>query len=157
MKTPFTRITISRCPWYVRTKRQSQSNIFLTILICFLAHLPHTIIKNLFFYLLPHSNSIEKPKLHLNINTMADETLLAKARKARFNDLPNFPGHPSEDVQHFLKSIKNITKVSDESNNHEILEIVRGKLTQSAELWFDNNEHTFKKWSDFEIVISHQQ
>ncbi|CAF5113389.1 unnamed protein product, partial [Rotaria magnacalcarata] len=24
-------------------------------------------------------------------------------------------------------------------------------LTQAAGLWFDNNEHTFKKWSDFEI------
>ena len=41
--------------------------------------------------------------------------------------LPSFSGHPSEDVEHFLKSIKNITKVSDESDNHEILEIVRGK------------------------------
>ena len=86
---------------------------------------------------------------------MADQTLLAKVRKARFNGLPNFSGHPSEDVEHVLKSIKNITKVSDESDNHEILEIVRGKLTQSAGLWFDNNEHTFKKWSDFEIIISH--
>ena len=82
---------------------------------------------------------------------MADQTLLVKARKARFNALPNFSRHPLEDVEHFLKNIKNITKVSDESDNHEILEIVRGKLTQSAGLWFDNNEHTFKKWSDFEI------
>ena len=40
MKSPFTRITISRCPWYIRTKRQSESNIFLTILICFLAQWP---------------------------------------------------------------------------------------------------------------------
>ena len=38
MKTPFARITISRCPWYMRTKRQSPSNIFLTILTYFLAH-----------------------------------------------------------------------------------------------------------------------
>ena len=37
METPFTRITISRCPWYMRTKRQSPSNILLTILIYFLA------------------------------------------------------------------------------------------------------------------------
>ncbi|CAF3297526.1 unnamed protein product [Rotaria sp. Silwood2] len=81
---------------------------------------------------------------------MADPTLLAKARKARFLDLPNFSGHPSEDVERFLKSIKNITKANDESANHELLEIVRGKLTQSAGLWFDNNEHNFKKWSDFE-------
>ena len=87
---------------------------------------------------------------------MADQTLLGRARKARFNGLPKFSGHPSEDVEHFLKSIKNITKVSDESDNHEILEIVPGKLTPSAGLWYDNNEHTFKKWSDFEIVISHQ-
>ena len=81
---------------------------------------------------------------------MADQTLLAQARKARFDDLPNFSGHPSEDVERFLKCIKNITKANDESSNHEILEIVRGKLTQSAGLWFDNNEHTFRKWSDFE-------
>jgi hypothetical protein len=84
---------------------------------------------------------------------MADQTLLAKARKARFDDLPNFSGHPSEDVERFLKSIKNITKANDESDNHEIIEIVRGKLTQSAGLWFDNNEYTFKKWSDFETAF----
>ena len=88
---------------------------------------------------------------------MADQTLLAKVRKARFNGLPNFPRHPSEDVEHVLKSVKNITKVSDESDNNGILEIVLGKLTQSAGLWLNNNEYTFKKWSDFEIVISHQQ
>jgi len=82
---------------------------------------------------------------------MADQTLLARARKARFDDLPNFSGHPSEDVERFLKSIKNITKVTDESTNHEVLEIVRGKLTQSAGVWFDNNESKFTKWSDFEI------
>ncbi|CAF1565352.1 unnamed protein product [Rotaria sp. Silwood1] len=82
---------------------------------------------------------------------MADQTLLAKARKARFDDLPNFSGHPSEDVERFLKRIKNITKANAESENKEILEIVRGKLTQSAGLWFDNNEHNFKKWSDFEV------
>ncbi|CAF1609988.1 unnamed protein product [Rotaria sp. Silwood1] len=57
------------------------------------------------------------------------------------------------DVERFLRSIKNITKANDESENHEILEIVRGKLTQSAGLWFDNNEHNFKKWSDFEIAF----
>ncbi|CAF4587004.1 unnamed protein product, partial [Rotaria sp. Silwood2] len=82
---------------------------------------------------------------------MADSTLLAKARKARFDDLPNFSGYPSEDVERFLKCIKNITKANAESENKEILEIVRGKLTQSAGLWFDNNEHNFKKWSDFEV------
>lgn len=41
---------------------------------------------------------------------MADSTLLSKARKARFDDLPNFSGNPSEDVERFLKSIKNIIK-----------------------------------------------
>lgn len=84
---------------------------------------------------------------------MADPTLLAKARKARFDDLPNFSGHPSEDVERFLKSIKNITKANDESNNHEILEIVRGKLTQAAGLWFDNNEFSFQRWSEFETAF----
>ncbi|CAF1079231.1 unnamed protein product [Rotaria sordida] len=81
----------------------------------------------------------------IEIRKMVDLTLLAKARKARFDDLPNFSGHPSEDVERFLKSIKNITKATDESNNHEILEIVRGKLIQSAGTWFDNNEPNFKK------------
>jgi hypothetical protein len=84
---------------------------------------------------------------------MADQTLLAQARKARFEDLISFSGHPSEDVERFLKSIKNITKANDESNNHEILEIVRGKLTQSAGIWFDNNEVNFRKWSDFETAF----
>ena len=116
---------------------------------------PHTISTNSFFRLSSYSNSIEKSKIHLNINIIADQTLLAKTRKARFNGLPNFSGHPSEDAEHFLKSIKNITKFSDESDNHGILEIVRGKLTQSAGLWLNNYEHTFKKWPDFEIVVSH--
>jgi len=81
---------------------------------------------------------------------MADPSLLARARKARFDDLISFSGQPSEDVERFLKSIKNITKATDESNNHELLEIVRGKLTQSAGIWFDNNEAKFRTWSDFE-------
>jgi isopentenyldiphosphate isomerase len=84
---------------------------------------------------------------------MADQTLLTKARKARFDDLPNFSGHPSEDVERFLKSIKNINKANEESDNHEILEIVRGKLTKSAGIWFHNNELNFTKWSDFETVF----
>ena len=84
---------------------------------------------------------------------MTDQTLLAKARKARFDDLPNFSGHPPEDVGRFLKSIKNITKATDESDNLKVLEIVRGKLTQSAGIWFDNNESTFTKWSDFETAF----
>ncbi len=44
---------------------------------------------------------------------MPDQKLLAKARKARFDDLPNFFGHRSEDVERFLKSIKNINKAND--------------------------------------------
>ncbi|CAF4224432.1 unnamed protein product, partial [Rotaria magnacalcarata] len=77
----------------------------------------------------PSINSISSS----NMNQMTDTTLLAKARKARFDDLPNFSGHSSEDDERFLKSIKNITKANDQSENHEILEIVRGKLIQSAE------------------------
>lgn len=88
-----------------------------------------------------------------NTHRMTDHTLLAKARKARFDDLPNFSGHASEDVERFLKSIKNITKANEESNSSEILEIVRGKLSQSAGLWFDNNESSFRRWSDFEIAF----
>jgi hypothetical protein len=84
---------------------------------------------------------------------MTDQTLLAKARKARFDDLPNFSGHPSEDVERFLKSMKNITKTNDESNKKEAIEIVRGKLVQSAGIWFDNNESKFKEWADFESAF----
>ena len=40
MKTPVILLALSRCPWYMRTKRQSPSNIFLTILIYFLAQYP---------------------------------------------------------------------------------------------------------------------
>ncbi len=87
---------------------------------------------------------------------MTDPTLLAKARKARFDDLPNFSGHPSEDVERFLKSIKHITKATAESDNPTILKIVLGKLTQSAGIWFDNNESNFRKWSEFETVTCHQ-
>lgn len=52
-----------------------------------------------------------------------------------------------------MKSIKNRTKTNDKSDNHELLETVRGKLTQSAGIWFDNNEASFKKWSDFDEIV----
>jgi heme oxygenase len=81
---------------------------------------------------------------------MADQTLLAKARKARFDDLPNFSGHSSDDAEQFIKCIKKLTKVNNDSEDYQILEIVRGKLVQSAGKWFDNNESIFHKWSDFE-------
>ncbi|CAF1539566.1 unnamed protein product [Adineta ricciae] len=84
---------------------------------------------------------------------MTDSTILTQVRKARFDDLNSFAGHPSEDAERFLKSIKNITKATSESTNLELLEIVRGKLTQSAGIWFDNNETKFKKWSDFESAF----
>jgi hypothetical protein len=84
---------------------------------------------------------------------MADPSILARARKARFDDLISFSGQPSEDAERFLKSIKNITKATNESSNHELLEIVRGKLTQSAGIWFDNNEAKFRTWSDFEAAF----
>ncbi|CAF1495295.1 unnamed protein product [Rotaria magnacalcarata] len=113
--------------------------------------LPYTIITNSLSRISSQNNSVINSTFPLNANIMADPTLLAKARKARFDDLPNFSEHPSEDLERFLKCIKNITKANDESSNHEILEIVRGKLTQSAGLWFDNNEHNFRTWSDFEI------
>jgi hypothetical protein len=47
---------------------------------------------------------------------MADQILLAKVRKPRFDDLPKFSGHPSEDVERFLKCIKNLTKANDTSD-----------------------------------------
>ena len=81
---------------------------------------------------------------------LVDQTLLAKARKARFDDLPNFSGYPSEDAEKFLKNIKNLTKPIDGTNHYVSIEIVRGKLTQSAGTWFDNNEANFNSWSDFE-------
>lgn len=47
----------------------------------------------------PHTNSTETGLLKFEKFEMADQTLLAKARKARFDDLPIFSGHPSEDVE----------------------------------------------------------
>ncbi|CAF4479732.1 unnamed protein product, partial [Rotaria sp. Silwood2] len=85
---------------------------------------PYTIITHPKSHTLSHIDSTETESLEFDIVNMADQTLLTKARKARFDDLPNFSGHPSEDVERFLKSIKNITKVTDESDNQEILEIV---------------------------------
>ena len=84
---------------------------------------------------------------------MTDLSILARARKARFDDLISFSGQPSEDVERFLKSIKNIIKATDESEKYELLEIVRGKLTQAAGIWFDDNETKFKTWSDFETAF----
>ena len=88
-----------------------------------------------------------------NINSMADSVLLARARKARYDDLPNFSGYPSEDAERFLKSVKNMTKANDDSTDPLFLEIVRGKLTQTAGSWFDDNELQFTKWSDFETAF----
>ncbi|CAF1557793.1 unnamed protein product, partial [Adineta ricciae] len=76
---------------------------------------------------------------------MTDSTILAQARKVRFDNLTSFAGHHSDDAERFLKNIKNITKATSEYTNLELFEIVRGKLTQSAGIWFDNNETKFKK------------
>ena len=97
----------------------------------------------------PTSNALLNP----NATTMTDRTLLEKARKARFDDLPKFSGHPSDDVERFLKSVKNMTKANDESNDRTAIEIVRGKLTQSAGAWFDDNESDFNRWSEFETAF----
>ena len=67
---------------------------------------PHTLITNSLTRKSSLPSSIKNSTLHSNINKMADQTLLAKARKARFDDLPNFSGHPSEDVERFLKNIE---------------------------------------------------
>ena len=112
--------------------------------------LPHPIITNSSSRFLTQSHSIKNFTLRINTINMADQTLLVKAR---FDDLPNFSGHPSEDAEHFLKSIKNITKANGESDNYETLEIIRGKLVHSAGIWFDNNEYNFKSWSDFETAF----
>ncbi len=101
----------------------------------------------------PESSSRTTTNDNLNINSMADTVLLARARKARYDDLPTFSGHPSEDAERFLKSIKNITKASDDSTDKLFLEIVRGKLTQTAGSWFDDNESQFTKWLDFETAF----
>ena len=84
---------------------------------------------------------------------MADLVLVARARKARYDDLPSFSGYPSDDAERFLKNIKNITKANDDSTDQSFLEIVRGKLTQSAGSWFDDTESQFNKWSDFETAF----
>ncbi|CAM4846457.1 unnamed protein product, partial [Rotaria magnacalcarata] len=115
--------------------------------------IPYTIITNSLSRTISRKNPSVNSISSSNMNQMTDTTLLAKARKTRFDDLPNFSGHSSEDVERFLKSIKNITKANDQSENHEILEIVRGKLIQSAGLWFDNHEQDFKRWSDFELAF----
>lgn len=106
-----------------------------------------------------HITSSAEPSSHattngnLNINLMAESVLLARARKARYDDLSNFSGYQSEDAERFLKSIKNMTKASDDSTDQLLLEIVRGKLTQTAGSWFDDNESQFTKWSDFETAF----
>jgi hypothetical protein len=115
--------------------------------------LPHTIITNSTSRTFSQTNPIRNSTLNSNTNNMADQTLLAEARKARFEDLISFSGHSSEDVERFLKSIKNIIKANEESDNHEILENFREKLTQSAGIWFDNNAVDFRKWSDFETAF----
>ena len=85
--------------------------------------------------------------------TMTDSALVARARKTRYDDLPSFSGYPSDDAERYLKSIKNITKANDDSTDQSLLEIARGKLTQSAGAWFDDNESEFTKWSDFETAF----
>ena len=84
---------------------------------------------------------------------MADSTLVARARKTRYDNLPNFSGNPSDDAERFLKTIKNITKATDDSTDLQFLEIVRGKLTHSAGTWFDDHESQFTKWSEFEATF----
>ena len=84
---------------------------------------------------------------------MADSALVARARKTRYDNLPNFSGNASDDAERFLKTIKNITKANDDSTDLQFLEIVRGKLTHAAGTWFDDHESQFTKWSEFETVF----
>ncbi|CAF1364804.1 unnamed protein product [Rotaria magnacalcarata] len=81
--------------------------------------LPYTIITNSLSRISLQPNSV----IHSisDRNNTTNSMLLATARKARFDEMPNSSGHPSEDVEHFLKSIKNMTKANDESDNHEIV------------------------------------
>ena len=85
--------------------------------------------------------------------TMVDSTLLTKARKAHFDDLPSFSGHPSEDVERFLRRIKYFIQITDDSPAAESLAMVRGKLTNSAGYWFDRHRSDFSSWSDFETAF----
>ncbi|CAF4356533.1 unnamed protein product, partial [Rotaria magnacalcarata] len=55
--------------------------------------LPYTIITNSLSRISSQNNSVINSTFPLNTNIMADPTLLAKARKARFDDLPNFSEH----------------------------------------------------------------
>ena len=84
---------------------------------------------------------------------MADSALVARARKTRYDNLPNFSGNASDDAERFLKTIKNITKANDDSTDLQFLEIVRGKLTHAAGTWFDDHESQFTRWSEFETVF----
>lgn len=83
-------------------------------------------------------------------------SILTHARKARFNDLASFSGEPSEDVERFLKGIKNIIKIPNYTSHTELLEIVRGKLTREAGNWFDDNETKFQTWQTFETEFRHR-
>ncbi|CAF1120699.1 unnamed protein product [Didymodactylos carnosus] len=82
---------------------------------------------------------------------MSSNELLTLSRKARFNDLPSFSGQPSEDIEQFLKRITNLTKTDTDITDAQRLEIVRGKLLQSAGTWFDDQE--FTTWFQFETFF----
>lgn len=81
---------------------------------------------------------------------------LSIARENRLNDLPNFSGHMSENVNRFLKTIKLITRANDQSNDDELWRTIRSKLIQSAAIWFDNNKSNFQTWSHFENAFRNE-
>lgn len=50
-----------------------------------------------------------------------------------------------------------MSKATNDSTGSLLLETVGDKLTQTVDLWFDDNESQFMKWSDCEIVIFQQR
>ncbi|CAF1076984.1 unnamed protein product [Didymodactylos carnosus] len=78
------------------------------------------------------------------------DSVLTLARKKRYEYLPTFSGQSSDDTERFLKSVEVITTNENVKDDNQRLEIVRGKLTQSAGRWFDDNQTSYETSDDFE-------
>lgn len=84
---------------------------------------------------------------------MADSTLVQLAKKAYFTDLPTFSGLPSEDVHRFLSRLNSLLSSLRDPADSDLLHLVRGKLTHSAGLWFDQHRSDFESFQDFKTAF----
>ncbi|CAF1580883.1 unnamed protein product, partial [Didymodactylos carnosus] len=133
--------------------RKEQLRKSLTLMCC-TSLLPFSIVENEGFQDFLVSSRVASSRADISTRTTLCPNNVNKSFNVYYEKLlkqlklaPTYP----KDVEQFLRSIKNLTKSDTEITDAQRLEIVRGKLTQTAGKWFDDND--FQTWLEFETAF----